>query len=78
MRAASPPRLTGHLPKTLAADSGVLNLVVLKGQPGGGALQFDLRLGSANPVFRQLRDPRLAGLRSVLVENVDAYLTLGG
>jgi hypothetical protein len=41
-------------------------------------VQFDLRLGSANPVFRQLRDPRLAGLRSVLVENVDAYLTLGG
>jgi hypothetical protein len=26
MRAASPPGLTGHLPKTLAAYSGVLNL----------------------------------------------------
>jgi hypothetical protein len=37
-------------------------------------VQFDLRPGSANPVFRQLRDLRQAGLSLVMVETVDAPL----
>jgi hypothetical protein len=59
VRIASPPDVTGRLVETLAADPGVLNLVVLRGaarQPDGDAVQFDLRTRSANPVFQQLRD----------------------
>jgi uncharacterized hydrophobic protein (TIGR00271 family) len=77
VRIASPPGVTGRLLETLTAHSGVLNLVVVKGaarRPDGDAVQFDLRPGSANPVFRQLRDLRGAGLRSVMVETVDASL----
>ena len=40
VRITTPPDLTGHLLKTLGADSGVLNLLVLKGaarQPDGDA-----------------------------------------
>jgi hypothetical protein len=43
VRIASPPDVTGRLLKILTADSGVLNLVVLKGaaqRPDGDALQF--------------------------------------
>ena len=70
--------MTGRLVEALAADSGVLNLVVLTGaarRPDGDAVQFDLRTGSANPVFRQLRDLRLDGRGLVMVEVVDAAIT---
>ena len=56
----------------------MLNLVVLKAavrRPDGDAVQFDLRPGSANPVFRQLRRLGLDGRGSVMVDNVDADLT---
>jgi len=77
VRITSPPGVTGRLIDILAADSGVLNLVVLAGaarRPDGDAVQFDVRPGSANTVFRQLRELRQAGLRSVIVETVDATL----
>ena len=70
--------MTGALVETLAADSGVLNLVVLEGaarQPDGDTVQFDLRQGSANPVFRQLRSLGLDGRSSIMVDTVDAVLT---
>ena len=70
--------MTGPLVETLAADSGVLNLVVLEGaarRPDGDAVQFDLRHGSANPVFRQLRSLGLDGRSSIMVDTVDAVLT---
>jgi len=78
VRIASPPDVTGRLVETLAADPGVLNLVVLRGaarRPDGDAVQFDLRTGSANPVFRQLRDLHLDGQGVVMVEAVDATIT---
>jgi uncharacterized hydrophobic protein (TIGR00271 family) len=78
VRVASPPDVTGRLVETLTTDPGVLNLVVLPGaarRPDGDAVQFDLRTGSANPVFRQLRDLQLDGQGVVLVEAVDAALT---
>jgi hypothetical protein len=56
VRIASPPDVTSRLVEALAADSGVLNLVVLPGaarRPDGDAVQFDLRTRSANPVFLQ-------------------------
>jgi uncharacterized hydrophobic protein (TIGR00271 family) len=77
VRIASPPDVTGRLVQTLAADPGVLNLVVSRGaarRPDGDAVQFDLRTGSANPVFRQLRDLELDGRGVVMVETVDATL----
>jgi hypothetical protein len=58
VRVASPPEVTGRLVAFLAGEPGVLNLVVLTGaaqHPDGDAVQFDLRTGAANPVFRQLR-----------------------
>jgi uncharacterized hydrophobic protein (TIGR00271 family) len=78
VRVASPPDLTGRLVDTLAADSGVLNLVVLTGAarwPDRDAVQFDLRQGSANPVFRQLRGLGLDERGSIMVQEVDAALT---
>ena len=77
VRIASPPDVTGRLLETLTAHPGVVNLVVVEGaarRPDGDAVQFDLPPGSANPVFRQLRDLRQAGLCSVMVEAVDASL----
>ncbi|HEY6274940.1 MAG TPA: DUF389 domain-containing protein [Streptosporangiaceae bacterium] len=78
VRIASPADVTGRLVAILAADPGVLNLVVLMGaarHPDGDAVQFDLHTGAANPVFRQLRDLRLDGRGSIMVETVDAALT---
>jgi uncharacterized hydrophobic protein (TIGR00271 family) len=78
VRVASPPDVTGQLVETLLADNGVLNLVVLPGaarRPDRDAVQFDLRQGSANPVFRQLRRLRLDGRGSIMVQAVDADLT---
>ena len=78
VRIASPPDVTGRLVETLAADPGVLNLVVLPRaarRPDGDAVQFDLRTGSANPVFQQLRDLRLDHRGVVMVEAVDAAIS---
>jgi len=78
VRIASPSGVTGRLVETLTADPGVLNLVVLRGavrRPDGDAVQFDLRTGSANPVFRQLRDLQLDGRGVVMVEAVDAAIS---
>ena len=75
VRIASPPGLTERLLETLTVD-GVEDLVVLKARwPDGDVVQFDLPLKTANAVFQRLRDPRFAGLRSVMIEAVDASLT---
>jgi uncharacterized hydrophobic protein (TIGR00271 family) len=75
VRIASPPGLTEPLLQALTMD-GVEDLVVLKARwPDGDVVQFDLPLGTANAVFQRLRDPQLAGLRSVMIESVDASLT---
>jgi len=75
VRIASPPGLTERLLQALTTD-GVEDLVVLTARwPDGDVVQFDLPLGTANAVFQRLRDPQLAGLRSVMIESVDASLT---
>ena len=75
VRIASPPGLTERLLQALTMD-GVEDLVVLKARwPDGDVVQFDLPQGLANAVFQRLRDPQLAGLRSVMIETVDANLT---
>jgi uncharacterized hydrophobic protein (TIGR00271 family) len=78
VRVTSPPDVTGRLIDTLVGDPGVLNLVVLQGaarRPDRDAVQFDLRQGSANPVFRQLRSLGLGERGSIMVQAVDAALT---
>jgi uncharacterized hydrophobic protein (TIGR00271 family) len=78
VRVASPPNLTGELIEALSTDPGVVNLVVLAGaarRPDGDAVQFDLQTGSANPVFRRLRELSLDGRGAILVQTVDAVIT---
>jgi uncharacterized hydrophobic protein (TIGR00271 family) len=77
VRVTSPPAVTGRLVDALTDDAGVLNLVVLPGAartPDGDLVQFDVRTGSANPVFRQLRALSLDGAGSIMVETVDAAI----
>jgi uncharacterized hydrophobic protein (TIGR00271 family) len=77
VRVVSPPGLTDRLASRLAADTGVLNLVVLAGaarHPAGDAIQFDLLDGSANAVLSQLRELHLDFHGPVVINAVDAAL----
>ncbi len=79
VRVVSPAGRTGQLVQTLSTMPGVQNLVVLTGgarRPEGDAVQFDVRDGAANPVFRALHDLGLASDGRVAVHRVDA--SLGG
>jgi uncharacterized hydrophobic protein (TIGR00271 family) len=79
VRVVSPAGRTGQLVQTLSTMPGVQNLVVLAGgarRPEGDAVQFDVRDGAANPVFRALHDLDLASDGRVAVHRVDA--SLGG
>jgi uncharacterized hydrophobic protein (TIGR00271 family) len=78
VRVVSPPDLTGSLADRLAAAPGVWNVVVRAGdarRPAGDAVQFDVRDGAANPVFKALRELGLDRDRVICVERVDAALT---
>ena len=77
VRLVSAPDRTDVLLETLASDPGVSSLVVLPGaarRPGGDAVQFDVRPGSANSVFRQLKSLTGGQRGAVAVEYVDATL----
>ena len=77
VRLVSAPDRTDVLLETLASDPGVSSLVVLPGaarRPGGDAVQFDVRPGSANSVFRQLKSFTGGHREAVAVEYVDATL----
>jgi hypothetical protein len=59
VRVVSPAEVTERLVGMLAADPGVINLVVIRAAatgPDGDAVQFDLTNASANSVLKQLRD----------------------
>ena len=61
----------------LAADPGVINLVVMRAAatgPDGDAVQFDLTNASANSVLKHLRDLGLSRYSPVVLETVDAAL----
>jgi uncharacterized hydrophobic protein (TIGR00271 family) len=80
VRVASPAELTAGLVDQLAANPGVLNLVVLPGAvraPAGDAVQFDLHDAAANPVLGRLRDLQADNLGSVVIESVDATIGAG-
>jgi uncharacterized hydrophobic protein (TIGR00271 family) len=77
VRVVSAADRTGQLVETLSALSGVQNLVVLAHAarlPDGDAVQFDVRDGAANPVFRTLRDLGFDRDSPITVERVDAVL----
>ncbi len=77
VRLVSAPERTDVLLEALACDPGVSSLVVLPGaarRPGGDAVQFDVRPGSANSVFRQLRTFQDGHSNAVAIEYVDATL----
>ncbi len=78
VRVVSPAALTGPLIDRLATAPGVHNVVVRTGaarRPNGDAVQFDVRDGAANPVFKALRELGLDRDGVICVERVDATLT---
>jgi uncharacterized hydrophobic protein (TIGR00271 family) len=78
VRVVSPAALTEQLAGRLAAAHGVQNVVVRAGaarRPDGDAVDFDVRDGAANPVFRALRELGLDRAGVICVERVDATLT---
>ena len=76
VRVVSPAGRTGQLVETLATLPGVQNLVVQAGarRPEGDAVVFDVRDGSANPVFATLRELDLDRDGLIAVQRVDAVL----
>jgi uncharacterized hydrophobic protein (TIGR00271 family) len=68
--------VTGGLVDHLAADAGVLNLLVIPGValPGGDAVQFDLQDGSANAVLAELQRFGLHRDGSISIAMVDAAI----
>jgi uncharacterized hydrophobic protein (TIGR00271 family) len=77
VRLVSPPDLTGRVTGILTADSGVVDLVILRGaarQPDGDAVQFDLQTRSANQVLNQLRDLGLNARGPVTIDMIDAEI----
>jgi uncharacterized hydrophobic protein (TIGR00271 family) len=89
IRIVSPPAATPRLVSRLAADPGVLNLVVLPGAavrpaantepdlPAQDAVQFDVTGASANAVLAQLRQLGIDPGKPIIVETIDAALVDG-
>lgn len=76
VRVVSPPDLTEQLVGLLAADSGVVNVVVIAGsaRPDGDAVQFDVLARSANSVLGQLRALRDDRSGTIAITSVDAVI----
>ncbi len=78
VRLVCPVGLTEQLVDRLAVAPGVQNVVVGAGaarRPDGDAVQFDVRDGTANPVFKALRELGLDRDATISVERVDATLS---
>jgi uncharacterized hydrophobic protein (TIGR00271 family) len=76
VRVVSPPDLTEQLVDVLAADPGVVNVVVIAGsaRPDGDAVQFDVLARSANSVIGQLRALRDDRSGTIAITSVDAVI----
>ncbi len=76
VRVVSAPDLTEQLVDILAADSGVLNVVVIAGsaRPDGDAVQFDVLARSANSVIGQVRALSDDRSGTIAITNVDAVI----
>jgi uncharacterized hydrophobic protein (TIGR00271 family) len=78
VRVVSPAEVTERLLGLLAADPGVINLVVMRAAaagPDGDAVQFDLTNASANSVLKHLRELGVNRYSPVILETVDAALS---
>jgi len=79
MRVVSPSDLTDGLLRILAADQGVLNLVVLRGQasnPNGDAIEFDVLNSTANTMLRTFRQMHLDRRGSIVIEPVELAISV--
>ncbi len=77
VRVMSPAGTTGRLLEALDAEPGVRNVVVFRGlarRPDGDAIEFDVRQGAANAVFRLLRGLHLDRPGAVTAAVTEAVL----
>lgn len=77
VRVMSPADTTGRLLEALDTEPGVRNVVVLRGmahRPDGDAVEFDVRQGAANAVFRLLRGLHLDRPGAVTAGDADTVL----
>jgi uncharacterized hydrophobic protein (TIGR00271 family) len=78
IRAVSPSDVTPGLRQSLAANAGVVNLVVLEGvahNPDGDSVQFDVITAEANRVIDELRRLELDRRGSIVIENIDTSIS---
>ena len=78
IRAVSPTDVTPRLVRSLGANGGVVNLVVLDGvarNPDGDSLEFDVITAEANRVLDELRRLELDRRGSIVVENIDTSIS---
>jgi uncharacterized hydrophobic protein (TIGR00271 family) len=78
IRAVSPSDVTPGLRQSLAANAGVVNLVVLEGvahNPDGDSVQFDVITAEANRVIDELRHLELDRRGSIVIENIDTSIS---
>lgn len=77
VRVMSPVETTDRLLEALDAEPGVRNVVILRGlarRPDGDAVEFDVRQGATNAVFRLLRGLHLDRPGAVTAGETDAVL----
>ena len=77
VRVMSPADTTGRLLEALDAEPGVRNVVILRGlarRPDGDAVEFDVRQGAANAVFRLMRGLHLDQPGTVTAGETDTVL----
>jgi uncharacterized hydrophobic protein (TIGR00271 family) len=78
LRVVSPPDVTARLVPALAANPGVMNLIVQAGavrNPDGDAVHCDVLHGAANDVIEHLHDLGVDERGSIIVENVDTSMS---
>jgi uncharacterized hydrophobic protein (TIGR00271 family) len=78
IRLVSPPDVTAELVESLAANSGVVGLVLLEGvarNPAGDVVEFDVITAEANRVLEELRRLELHRSGSIVISNVDSFLS---
>jgi uncharacterized hydrophobic protein (TIGR00271 family) len=78
LRLVSPPDVTVALVPLLETEPAVINLTVFPGvarNPDGDAVQFDVLQGGANEIVRRLRGLGLEERGSIVLENVDTWLS---
>lgn len=79
VRAIVPAQLTDQVQRLLAADDAVTHVSVMPGvavSPRGDVVEFDVVREGASPILEQLREIGLEESGSIVVERVDAAISL--